>query len=243
MALHVCMGEAFYLASENNSAFRDWIDARYYSVHLGFQVFGALSWLVIAYFLSAARSIHCFATKAGLSRRPTLFGWWCAWGAIGIAFLDRYAGAKGLTSPNPVASGFYVHGGWHDLFYVFFVVSLGPFYEEVVLRGFLYSAFRRGYGWIASTLVVLCVTAYFHKGAVSGSFWTALCLGSLWVLFCQVRERTPSVWNCVLCHAAYNAVQVFAYPVWVAGMLFLLPVCAARKGKGPIPHGSVGENP
>jgi len=188
----------------------------------------AVVWLIVAYLFSPSRSIARFLQDAGLRSRVTIPGWLCAWAAVGLAMLDRYGAARGMTSPNPVAQGFYHRGVLSLVFFVTFVVSLGPFYEETVFRGFLYKALRETYGRILSTCVIVGLVAYFHRDTLARSLWAAGCLGALWILLCMVREWTGSTWNCVLCHAAYNAVQVFTWQIWVPGLLVILCVCARR---------------
>jgi membrane protease YdiL (CAAX protease family) len=196
-------------------------------------VFRFWLWLLAAYLRSGARSVASFTRGLGLSQRPNLGGWLGACAAIAIALVDRHGGARGWTSPNPTARGFYGQGGWFLLFYVTYVTSAGPFFEEIVLRGFAFRGFRNGYGCLSSMVIVVAAGANFHLDAVARSLWTPICLISLWILLCGIIERTANLWNCVLCHAAYNAFQVFKWPVSVLGMLLILPFCmrSAKPGR------------
>jgi membrane protease YdiL (CAAX protease family) len=213
---------------QRSSTCASWLVVNEYAVQNAIKVFRAILWIVTAYWFSGLRSARRFFQHVGLSQQPTLLGWWGAWVGVGIALFDRFGGAKGWTSPHPISHGFYREGGQVLLFFVLYVISVGPFFEEVVLRGFLYRAFRGSYGWVACMLIVICVAVNFHWGAVSGSWFSAGCLISLWLLLCVLREWTGNVWNCVLCHAAYNATQVLIWPIYLAGMVVLLPLCAYR---------------
>ena len=214
-----------------------WLTVHQYSVQIGIKLFRAGAWLLSAYFFSGAPSGRAFAAACGLSRRPTLPGWCAAWAAVGIALLDRYAGSKGLTAPNPVGHGFYRQGGGALFMFVIFVISVGPFFEEVTLRGFMYKAFRSGYGGLLSTSFVLAFSAYFHWSSVSRSMWTFGFLMFGWALFCLLRERTSSTWNCVLAHASYNAAQMLAWPLYAVALVLVLPLCLrgrlASQGTSP----------
>jgi uncharacterized protein len=113
--------------------------------------------------------------------------------------------------------------------YAICIVLLTPFYEETVMRGFLYRAFRGSYGVLASAAFVLLVVAYFHWGLLSRPLsFACIALGSL--LLCGIREWTGSLWNCILFHAAYNATVTLRWPFYVFGLLAVLPLCAHTAG-------------
>lgn len=216
---------------QESYAFREWLRANSTLIQGALKMLLAALWLTIAYLFSGSRSVGRFFEDAGLRSRPTLSGCLGAWGAAGLATLDRYGGVRGMTSPDPTAQTFYHHGGLGLLFFVAFVVSVGPFYEEVVFRGFVYRSLRSAHGWLLTTLVAVSLAAYFHHDTLTRSIWAAGCLSALWILLCVVREHTRSSWNCVLCHAAYNAAQVFAWQIWLPGLLVASCGCSIRAAK------------
>lgn len=86
---------------------------------------------------------------------------------------------------------------------------IAPVIEEFVYRGFLQSAALRWLrnGWAAVLLTSLVFTAA-HYGATSihamgGLFAFSVALG-------VVRERTGSVWACVVMHAGFNGANLLA---------------------------------
>ena len=215
----------------------DWMFTHEYQVQGAFKVFHAGLWLFLACWFSNVRSLDDFVKRNGLSKQPDYRGWIVAWVVIGIALLDRYGVTKGWTSANTVTRGFFNSEGGVLLFYVIFVNSIGPFYEEVVMRGFLYKAFRNNYGKLISTSIVLLVAVYFHWSTVGHSLYTAACLVSLWIVLCALREWTGNTWSCILCHAIYNAVDSFSWPIYISAMIVLSPFCMLRSrtpdsGKG-----------
>jgi membrane protease YdiL (CAAX protease family) len=110
------------------------------------------------------------------------------------------------------------------LLYAGEVILLTPFYEETVMRGFLYKAFRGSYGILGSVAAVLCANTWFHWGLVSKPLSFAMVsLGAL--LLCLIRERTESLWNCILFHCAYNTVATLDWRFSVAGLFIALPAC------------------
>jgi membrane protease YdiL (CAAX protease family) len=185
-------------------------------------------WLLIVCRLSRNQSIRCFIQNIGLRHGPDLLGWSGAWAAIGIAMLEHYGVVKGWALPSQNARGFFYQGGKALEVYILFVILVAPFFEEIVLRGFLYRAFRGGYGQLNSTLLVLCITMGFHWSVMSNSLYTPMCFILLSILVCMLREWTTSVWNCVLCHAAYNAAGTVTWQIYVVSLMLLLPYCAYR---------------
>jgi membrane protease YdiL (CAAX protease family) len=81
---------------------------------------------------------------------------------------------------------------------VFLLLSstLGPIVEEVVFRGFIYRAFERQWGWIASLVVTSSLFGIYHT-----HFWSAF-TGS--VLMICVLRRTGSLRAPILVHMLFN---------------------------------------
>jgi membrane protease YdiL (CAAX protease family) len=210
------------------------------SIVMAIKLFRAGSWIGLTYWCTGLPSPRVFAERTGLRIRPNLHGWLAAWLAIAIAFVDHFGVARGWASPDRAVKGIFRAGGWYLAFFVGYVVSIGPFFEELVLRGFLYPALRASYGCVLGTLLVVGLGAIFHWGAVSHSLWTPACLLSLWVLACYLRGHTGSIWNCILCHAAYNAAGTLGWWVYASGMMVILPFCAfSTESAGAKPKGNV----
>lgn len=91
-----------------------------------------------------------------------------------------------------------------DRGYLNIILLLAPFTEEVVLRGYLYKAFRQNYSPILSTIYILIFTVVLHLGPFSTSFIAAVSLLCLNIATCVLREKTGSLWNCVIAHLTYN---------------------------------------
>jgi len=182
-------------------------------------------WLFFALWFSKENSVRFFSFHAGLQKRLNLFGWIAAWLAIGIGFINHFGAVRGWTASSirPAYGYQFTGGAW--LFFIFKSVFVVPFYEETVTRGFLYRAFRSSYGKFFSTSLIICFSAYFHWWDVSHSAFTLLCLATLWTLLCIVREWTGNLWNCLLCHVAYNAIADKQWLVCIIGMILILPFC------------------
>lgn len=145
--------------------------------------------------------------------------------AIGIAFIDAYGASRGLTASSREqhsASDGALGAAW--CYFTLSAVLISPFCEEVATRGFLYPAFRRSYRFLVVTVIIVCLSAYFHWSSVSRSLFTFGCLASLWALLCIVREKTGSLWDCLLCHAVYNLFGLHLWIPAVAAVALFSPV-------------------
>ena len=182
-------------------------------------------WVFIALWFSRVEAVRDFLEPAGLRRGFSILGWCAAWLAIAIAVIDDYGASRSWTasSSQHYAAGYGSFGiSWW--YFTLSAILVAPFCEEVATRGFLYPAFRRHYSLVISTLIIICFSAYFHKSSVFRSAFTFGCLGSLWVLLCIVRERTGSLWDCLLCHGVYNLVGLHLLIPAVFVVLLFLPI-------------------
>lgn len=214
------------LVSQGNPAFGHWLKS---PSGLAFSVIiqGGL-WCCFAFLFSGAASTRELLAKVGLRQWPIPFSWCFAVVSIGIALLNSYGSANGWTSSSrrpPI--GYDYHGGaW--LFFAVKSVLIVPFYEEVVMRGFLYRAFRGSHGAVLSTGLIICISTWFHWGSLSRSAFTMACLIALWILLCIVRESTNSLWNCLFCHSLYNAFVLGLWLPSIIGILLLLAFNVVR---------------
>lgn len=182
-------------------------------------------WVFIALWFSRVEAVREFLEPAGLRRGVSLFGWCAAWLAIAIAVIDGYGASRGLTasSSQHLAAGYGDFGvAW--CYFTLSAVVIAPFCEEVATRGFLFPAFRHGYGFMLTTVIIVCFSAYFHKSSVFRSAFTFGCLALLWVLLCVVRERSGSLWDCLLCHGVYNLVGLHLWIPAVVVVILILPI-------------------
>ena len=216
--------KGIHIVSRSSPAFASWWGhapaALVLSVSTQAVVFLALVW-----YFSRVKSLGDFLSRTGLSFRPSPWGWVLAWVAVGIGFIDLFWVDHGLSSSSSRSARAY-YAGLIDAaryFSAFCGVLIVPIYEELATRGFLYTAFRKSYGPSITTVLILLFSAYFHWGAISHSPYTTMSLVSLWILLCLVRERTSSLWNCIICHVAYNAVVARQWQLCLAGMVVALP--------------------
>ncbi|HLX71635.1 MAG TPA: type II CAAX endopeptidase family protein [Verrucomicrobiae bacterium] len=111
----------------------------------------------------------------------------------------------GFTPPrNPLVKDLSASGP-SGMIWLRFLLLAAPFVEEFVMRGFLYPAFRQSYSITFSVVSILVIAVFEHLPMTTSIIGPAAVI-SLNVLLCLVRERTGNLWNCILCHLAYNIV-------------------------------------
>ena len=221
--------QILWFAYENSPACADWLNAHSNLTQGALMLVESSLSLFAVLVFARTWPVRNLFTQVGLSYRPTLPGWFAACVVIGIGFLALYGSAKQWIPPNQLVRDFYFQGGTAKWFFIIYGVLVAPFSEEVVRRGFLYRAFRGSFKPIPSTFFVLCVHTYFHWGLISHSFYALSCLVLVEVLLCFIREWTGNVWNCVLCHAVYNATQCLPWYIYTTVLVLLLPYCVYRK--------------
>lgn len=90
------------------------------------------------------------------------------------------------------------------------LVVLPPLVEELLMRGLLYTSFRKYLAPLAATLLtsILFAVAHLQIGAPGAApLWiAAIDTFVLSLILCHLRERTGRLWACIGVHALKNAV-------------------------------------
>lgn len=82
-----------------------------------------------------------------------------------------------------------------------------PIAEEVVYRGFLYSAFQRSFGVPVAFLLVTFLFALVHVPQYYPSFSTIFLLGLLSVILTFIRVKSGNLLPCIILHTIFNGFQ------------------------------------
>jgi membrane protease YdiL (CAAX protease family) len=84
------------------------------------------------------------------------------------------------------------------------LLLVGPFFEETVMRGFFYPAFRNAVPLVVSILLVFAIdTLLFHYRTLRIP-QALVGVGIVNVVTCLLRERTKNLWPSITFHTAYN---------------------------------------
>jgi membrane protease YdiL (CAAX protease family) len=87
-------------------------------------------------------------------------------------------------------------------------VVLGPLFEEVIFRGFLFRPLERSFGGIAAIVITSAVFAVPHGAQYGWAWQMLLLLFAAGAAFGLVRWKTGSLWPAITMHMTYNGLQV-----------------------------------
>lgn len=102
------------------------------------------------------------------------------------------------------------------------LVILPAFYEEILTRGFLFTALRQRLPFVLTMIIVsvLFAVAHLDFGSGQGLVWiAALDTFVLSLALVYLREKTGSIWPCIGLHAFKNFVAFMALFVIPGGVL------------------------
>ena len=106
--------------------------------------------------------------------------------------------------------GFAHSGGFVNLSLTFIsLVALPPLAEELVFRGFIFTALRgrMKFVWSAVLTSAIFATAHLQFGSGAPPLWTAaIDTFSLSLVLCYLRERNDSLWPGIFLHALKNGI-------------------------------------
>jgi membrane protease YdiL (CAAX protease family) len=192
--------------------FRPWIETPVGTFSV--TVFGGLAAFGAVMLFATARldflSLFQFQSiRRGLSYSAPAIGF--ALGLAGVCLtrirMENFADNYPLMRP-------FVHLSGPQRYLLVIVFLVGPIFEEIIMRGFLYRAFRKNYGITRSVSVVVLVAMLTHPGVMAASIWLFLFLGIFQAILSLILEKTGNLWNCITCHCAYNATVASA---WLLG--------------------------
>lgn len=109
------------------------------------------------------------------------------------------------TSKNPLVGLFLEGSAWQVAVLGILVVMVGPFFEELLFRGWLFGGLRKRWGVKWALAVSAFLFAIIHADP-----WATPALFVLGLVFGGVYQKTGSLWASVLLHSMWNA-TTFAY--------------------------------
>lgn len=178
-------------------------------------LFYVINLLTAAYF-ARTESLASFWDGFGLDRKPTDYAWFGVVAAICINFFGhcmRINGwARGVTSYD--INAFKHTIGPEKYLFLVPLLLLAPLFEESIYRGFLYKAFRGSFAVVGSMIFVLAWMAYIHWWEYRQSLLAAFDISMLTIVQCYLREKSDSLWDCILCHLAFNGSGLLIYGVF-----------------------------
>jgi len=163
--------------------------------------------IFLAAYFARAESFALFWKAVGLDRKPTNYAWFGVTAALGIRLIGHIiytlGWARSYYASNEQALFHRTHGVQHYL-YLLPMLAAG-FWEEPVNRGFLYKAFRGSYSMGLSIGAIIVFTAYTHWNQYEHFGWAVISISGVMAIQCYLREKSDSLWDCILCHLVFNA--------------------------------------
>lgn len=104
------------------------------------------------------------------------------------------------TSKNPLVGLFLEGSSWQVAVLGLLVVFVGPFFEELLFRGWLLGGLRQQWGERTALFVSAALFAVVHADP-----WATPALFVLGLVFGRVYLKAGSLWACVLLHSMWNA--------------------------------------
>ncbi|HET7320139.1 MAG TPA: type II CAAX endopeptidase family protein [Candidatus Saccharimonadales bacterium] len=107
----------------------------------------------------------------------------------------------------------HVHGTTGLVLTFVSLVVLPPLAEELLMRGFLYTSFRKRLNFLWATLLTSAIFASAHlpEGGAAGPLWIgAIDTFLLSLVLCYMREKTGSLWPGITAHAIKNGIAFMA---------------------------------
>lgn len=182
------------------------------SVYFFTNIFAYTAYLLPVIYFGRTKTFATFLNGFGLDCKISKYVWFGIIMALIIRFHGHFYGWGKF--PNDIISFENTIGSERYLFLVPLLL-FGPFIEEVVNRGFLYKAFRGSYSLEFSMALIVALTIITHWPQCNHSPSTTFSLSALTIVQCYLREKSGSLWDCILCHFVFNASLLFiAAPLW-----------------------------
>jgi membrane protease YdiL (CAAX protease family) len=172
--------------------------------------------LVTAAYFARTESFESFWIATGLNRKPTEYVWFGVVAALAVRWVGHILLALHLArgSPDPYMSMFHRTVGFGRFVYLV-PMLMAAFVEEPANRGFLYKAFRSSIPVPISMIFVVMYTAYRHWAQYSYLGVAVITLSAITVAQCYLREKSGSLWDCIICHFVFNASSlIVGYLPW-----------------------------
>jgi membrane protease YdiL (CAAX protease family) len=169
-------------------------------------------YLLVAAYFARTEKMDSFWKGFGLDQKPSNYVWFGVAAALIIRafshFMLIHGWGKGVSNYDITA--FRDTIGIERYGFLFPALLLAPVFEESINRGFLYKAFRGSYSLgVSMTLLVAWAALNHSRFFYSHSMLAVFDMSLLTIVQCYLREKSNSLWDCILCHFAFNASLLF----------------------------------
>jgi membrane protease YdiL (CAAX protease family) len=168
--------------------------------------------LTVLYLLVAWRYQRPFWRSMGWSW-PVRGAWWCIAGGPVLAFSVAVLGVvlRAPEVPDPVKD--LITGRASLAIVMLFAAVLGPIYEELFFRGFLFPLLAKSFGALAGVLLSALPFALLHGSQYQWAWQQITLVGIAGAAFGFVRHQTGSTAASTILHGCFNLTQFIAFLV------------------------------
>ncbi len=195
---------AFVVASRIQNPI--WLNELYVRAAFGLPIVAI--YLLPPMYFAKSESLREFACDCGLTTKPTRNAWFgillagCAQVAFGFYDLHNAGRSEAIHSPE-----------FASLKLTSFVILIhtgviNPFCEEIAVRGFLFRAFRGGYPFLMSTILIVAFTLLTHYATAFRTLGETFSFVAFGFIQCWLREKSTSLWDCIFGHMVWNSLYV-----------------------------------
>jgi len=195
------LGIIIFALHPSASAWQSWKTNGYYYCLKSILSYAAL--LLPTVFFARTKTFATFASGFGLDCKISNYAWFGVTVALIIRCHGHFYGWGNISSYDMIS--FKNTASFDRYFFLVPLVLLAPFFEEVVARGFLYKAFRGSYSMEICMALIVALTIITHWPQCHHSPSATVDLSVLTVVQCYLREKSVSLWDCILSHFAFNA--------------------------------------
>jgi membrane protease YdiL (CAAX protease family) len=166
--------------------------------------------LAVLYFLVSWRYDMPFWESMGWAM-PVRGAWWCVLGGPALAIGGSVLGVllHAPEMPDPIKD--LITNRLSLVIVMIFVVGLGPLYEELFFRGFLFPLLAKSFGAVAGILLSALPFALLHGSQYQWAWQQITLVGVAGAAFGFVRYKTGSTAAATILHSCFNLTQFLAY--------------------------------
>jgi membrane protease YdiL (CAAX protease family) len=178
--------------------------------HFSLHIFYSAVYILTAAYFARTESWNTFFEGFGLNRKPSDYVWFGVVAAVVLRLITHFILIKGWMKGYTIYDiNAFRHTFGSERYFYLAPLLLAAFFEEPVMRGFLYKAFRGSYSIATSMALIVACTTLGHWQQYSHSALAAISISSITIVQCYLREKSNSLWDCILCHLTVNASSFF----------------------------------
>ncbi len=167
------------------------------------------------------RTIGWHPLDSGKLRPPMAYLGFVAGGILLSIFVALVSSRFGPTHKMPIEQ--YFQDRHTALLLLIMSVTVAPFFEETIFRGYLYPVVARSFGVVPGVTLTGLVFGLLHSSQLGGNFAQIALLVVVGMIFTAVRAKTGNVLPGYLLHVSYNSFIAFAFLIASHGLRHLPP--------------------